>query len=291
MADIALCFMALIWGSGFVFMKNSLAAYSPIQIIAIRMLIGSVVLALFSIKRLLKIKLKDIVAGSVIGISLFLGFFFQTLGLKYIPVGNSAFLTATYVVLVPLMVLIFTRKKPKRYNVISAIIMLLGIFLLTYEQQGELISIGNIYTILCAIFFGVQVILIDHYTKQRDPIVLAITQMFFAALIGFAVLLFTDGYPIIISIETVPTVLYLGIVASSITYLIQNVAQKYTSPTHAGILMSLESVFGAILGVLLLNEIITIRTFIGCSIIFIALIITETKFDFRRKQYKMGDIN
>ena len=282
--------MALIWGSGFVFMKSSLDAYSPIQIISIRMLIGSVVLALFSIKRILKIRLKDILAGGFIGVTLFLGFFFQTMGLKYIPVGNSAFLTATYVVLVPLMVLIFTRRKPKRYNVISAIVMLFGIFFLTYEQQGQLISIGNFYTILCAIFFGLQVILIDHYTKQRDPIVLAIMQMFFAALIGFIVLLFTDGYPIIISIETVPTVLYLGIVASSITYLIQNVAQKYTSPTHAGILMSLESVFGAILGVLLLHEIITVRTFIGCSIIFIALIITEAKFDFRRKRYKMGDM-
>ena len=282
--------MALIWGSGFVFMKSSLDAYSPIQIISIRMLIGSVVLALFSIKRILKIRLKDILAGGFIGVTLFLGFFFQTMGLKYIPVGNSAFLTATYVVLVPLMVLIFTRRKPKRYNVISAIVMLFGIFFLTYEQQGQLISIGNFYTILCAIFFGLQVILIDHYTKQRDPIVLAIMQMFIAALIGFIVLLFTGGYPIMISIETVPTVLYLGIVASSITYLIQNVAQKYTSPTHAGILMSLESVFGAILGVLLLHEIITVRTFIGCSIIFIALIITEAKFDFRRKRYKMEDM-
>ncbi len=271
-------------------MKNSLDVYTPIQIISIRMLIGSVVLAIFSIKRILKIKPKDIIAGTIIGATLFLGFFFQTLGLKYIPVGNSAFITATYVVLVPLMVLIFTRRKPKRYNVISAIVMLIGIFFLTYEQQSQLISIGNIYTILCAIFFGIQVILIDYYAKKRDPIVLAITQMFFAALIGFIVLLFTDGYPIIIAIETVPTILYLGVVASSVTYLIQNVAQKYTSPTHAGILMSLESVFGAILGVLLLHEVITVRTFIGCSIIFIALIITEVKFDFRRKQYKMGDV-
>ena len=279
-ADGALFIMALIWGSGFVFMKSSLDSYTPIQLISIRMLIGAIALALFNVKRLLKMNKSELLAGFVISLSLFGGFLFQTMGLKSTSAGNSAFLTATYVVMVPMIVILFSRKKPDIFNIIAAFLMLIGIFLLTSVSGGPFIKIGDVYTLLCAFFFAVQIVLIDHYTAKHDPMVLAILQMFFASLIGFAAMLFTGDYPILFVQGSIPTVLYLGIIASGVTFMIQNVAQKYTSPTHAGILMSLESVFGCLLGILLLGEIMTVKIAIGCAVIFAALLIAETKLSF-----------
>ncbi len=282
-ADGALFIMAFIWGSGFIFMKNSLDNYTALQIISVRMLIGAVVLAFFSIKKILKMNWQDILAGFVISISLFFGFLFQTLGLKTTTAGNSAFLTAIYVVIVPILVVIFAKKRPDKYNVISAVLMLFGIFMLT-SKNGVIISLGDIYTIIGSLFFAVQVILIDHYTQKKDPVLMAVLQMFFASLLGFILMLFTGDYPIKILPETIPPILYLGVIGSAVTYLIQNVAQKYTSPTHAGILMSLESVFGCLLGILILGEIMTVKIAAGCIIIFMALIIAETKLKFFKKK-------
>jgi drug/metabolite transporter (DMT)-like permease len=104
------------------------------------MIIGAVVLGLFSIKRLFKMKPADVLAGLLIGISLFLGFLFQTLGLETTTAGNSAFLTAIYVILVPIMALMFSKQKPTKYNVISAVLMLLGIFFLTARFWKSWIS-------------------------------------------------------------------------------------------------------------------------------------------------------
>ncbi|MFA0814889.1 MAG: DMT family transporter [Anaerofustis sp.] len=286
LADGALFVMAFIWGSGFVFMKASLDAYSAIQLISVRMLIGAIALGLFNIKRLIRTNKSEIFASFVISLSLFGGFLFQTMGLETTTAGNSAFLTATYVVMVPMIVIVFSKRKPDLYNIIAAVLMLFGIFMLTSVSGGPLIKIGDVYTLICAVFFSLQIVLIDRYTEKHDPMVLAVLQMFFASAIGFVAMIFTGGYPLVFPKETISTVMYLGIVASGVTFMIQNVAQKYTSPTHAGILMSLESVFGCLLGILILGEIMTMKIAIGCAVIFIALIIAETKLNFLKRKEK-----
>ena len=283
LADLSLLIVAIIWGSGFVVTKGALNHMSPMYILFFRFIIAALVLTIISFKRLKKAKWIDIKAGLIVGIFMFLGFVTQTIGLQYTTVGVQAFITASNVVMVPFFYWFLTRKKPNSYEFFGAFLCFVGIGILSLDGNLK-IGYGEFLTFLCAVSFALQIVVVGYYAKNVDSYVLSTIQLYIASILAFVLALIFE--PPIYSIGTnmILPVLYLGIFTTMIAFLTQNIAQKYTSSTHAAIILSLEAVFGSLLGIIILNESITIKFVIGCVAILLSVLASETKFDFLKKK-------
>lgn len=278
-ADMSLILVAIIWGSGFIIIKNALDYMNPIYLMVLRFTLSSVLMAIIFWKKFKNINTEDLKAGIIIGIFLFLAFLFQTVGLQYTTVSKQAFITASNVVMVPFILWFIIKKTPDIYEIAAAILCFVGIGILSLEG-GLVIGLGDGLTLICAVFFALHIISIGYYSKKHDPILLTIIQFGVAAVFSFLVafVLKVEFTPITKEIAT--TMFFLAVVSTILAFGIQNVAQKYTTSTHAAIILSLESVFGSLFSVWLLSERFTFKLFMGCIIIFIAIITAETKWKF-----------
>ncbi|MTI49165.1 MAG: DMT family transporter [Firmicutes bacterium] len=283
-ADIALLIVAIIWGSGFIATKHGLDSISPLYLNAFRFSLAFILMALVFRKKFKKIDRESIIGGIIIGVFLFLGFGFQTVGLQFTTAGKQAFLTGTNVVMVPFLYWLISKKRPDSFSFIAAILSFVGIGLLTLSN-GFKVDLGDSLTIICAFFFACHIVSIGHYAKKSDPITLTILQFGVSAVLSIIVALIFEDIPNGITSQGVFSIIYLGLFSTLIAFLIQNIAQKHTTSTHAAIMLSLESVFGSILSVILLKEVFSINMVIGCAIIFIAIITAETKWKFLTKKF------
>lgn len=280
-ADVSLIFIALIRGSSFVAVKDILQNITPFYVIAIRFGFASILLSLIFYKKLKKINKYDIKAGFIIGAFLFSAFAAQTIGLQYTTAGKQAFLTTLYVIVIPFLVWIKNKDKLDTWSILAAVLALIGIGFLTINNDLKMsLNLGDWLTLLCAILFACHIVAISYFSKSMDSIILTILQMGFAGFIAFiCALIFEPKFTGINNITLIP-IIYLIFVCTMINFLIQNIAQKYTHPNHVGILLCLESVFGAILSIIFLKDIFSLNMVIGCVIIFISIIISETKLSF-----------
>lgn len=290
-ADLALLFVAIVWGSGFVVTKNALEHLTPMYLVFYRFTIASVLLGIIMHKRLLKAEKKDIKAGIIIGVFLFGGFAFQTVGLQYTEAGRQAFITATYVVMVPFLYWLIAKKKPDNFEIFAAFLCTIGIGVLSLEKNLSM-GYGEFLTLLCAVMFALHVASIGYFAPKSDTIVIAVVQLATTAVLSLILALFTEGVNFGIDKAALSGILYLGIFSSMLAFLIQTMAQKYTTSTHAAIILSLEAVFGSLLGIILLNEGITVKFLVGCAAILISVITSETKWKFlRTKKRDIDSVN
>lgn len=285
-ADLSLLIVAFVWGAGFVASKEALNFAKPFYVMTIRFALSFILMSLFFYKKIKNISLEDIKNGSVIGIFLFLAFAAQTVGLQYTSAGKQAFLTGTNVVIVPFLYWLLTKKRPDIYSIGSAFLCVLGIALLTLQGTSIVINIGDSLTLLCALFFAAHIVSVGHYTKKSDPIILTVVQFFAATIFSLIVAIFFEPTPTHINMRGFFALGYLGIFSTLVAFLIQNLAQKHTSSTHAAIILCTESVFGSILSMIFLKETFTLNMVLGCIIIFFSIIMSETKFDFLKNKKK-----
>lgn len=286
-ADLSLVIVALTWGGGFVVLKDALNNISPLNIMAIRFTLAFLLLALIFITKLKSITKQELIAGSIIGGFLFAAFATQTVGLKYTTAGKQAFLTGANVVIVPFLAWFVHKKAPDRYSIIGAFLTLIGIGLLTL--QGSLsMNLGDALTLFAAIFYAAHIVSVGYFTRNADPIILTIIQIGVAAIIFILCALIFEPIPQEINKSVVMAVGYLVLFSTVVAFLIQNVAQKLTPATHAAIILSLESVFGALLAVWILHDKFTVKMILGCLCIFLAIIITETKLSFLTVKTKVS---
>lgn len=278
-ADMSLLLVALSWGGGFVVVKNALDDMTPLWLMAIRFTLGFIVMGVIFNKNLRKITRRDLKAGLIIGVFLFLAYGTQTIGLKYTTAGKQAFLTGINVVIVPFLVWALSKKYPGWQSILGAALSLIGIGLLTL-QGGFSMNIGDVLTIICAIFFAAHIVSVGFFAPDCDPIAISIVQAGFAAFVFIICALAFEKVPTKINGNVTFAITYLVLFSTVMAILIQNIAQKYTPSTHAAIVLCLESVFGTILAVLILKDVFTISMIIGCIFIFSAIIITETKLSF-----------
>ena len=277
-ADLSLLLVAIIWGSGFIATKNALDVMTPFYIIGFRFMIAALALSLFSVKRLKKATKLDVKAGIIVGFFMFLGFAFQTIGLKYTTIGVQAFITASNVVMVPFFYWAISKKRPNNFELFGAFLCFIGIGVLSFDNNLN-IGIGEFLTFLCAISFALQIVSVGYFAKSVNPVVLSIIQLYFARIISFAIAFIFEPKIEVITSDMIFPIVYLGIFSSMIAYLIQNIAQVHTSSTHTAIILSMEAVFGSIFSIMLLNEPMNTKFFIGCSAILISVIASETKFN------------
>ena len=284
LADLGLFYCAFFWGLSFVSMKILLAYYPACWILFLRFTAGSALLYLFFHKRINKNFSAAFKPGIMLGFLLFAALALQTVGLKYIGGGRSAFISAIYVLIVPLLIWAFKKIFPGFITLGAACLCVFGMYLLTGDEMSGTFNFGDFLTLACALTFAVQVILIGKYTKGCDPITLSLTEFISLAFFALIYSLLFETRGDLINVESLSELLFTIVMCTFGCYAIQICAQKFVNPARATIIMSLESVFGLISGVILLGESVTFRSGLGCVFIFIAVLIAELEpFLFSKK--------
>lgn len=291
LADLSLAIVAVIWGTGFIVTKSILSGVGPLYMVALRFLIATLVIGIFSFKKLKTITSSDLKGGLVVGFMLFFGFITQTIGIQHTTVGKSAFLTGTNVVMVPFILAIFYKKMPDIYATIAAGLCFLGVSLLTIGMDAATTQTGNfntfnpgdIWTIACALGFALQIITNSIFVKKMDASILTFIQFAVVTVLGFVVAYIFEGPIVLPSGSTIWGLFYLGVVSTCVAFFVQTLAQKYTTATHTAIILSMEALFGTLFGIAFLSEPFTLIMGIGCAAIFLAIITAETQWSFLKK--------
>lgn len=274
-----LILVTVIWGGGFVASDMALESMKPFQIMMVRFLLASVLMGVISRgQRKSEEKLKDragaIKAGVLMGVMLFMGFAFQIIGLQYTTPSKNAFLTALNVVIVPFIAFVILKKKIGAKGIIGAVMSVLGVALLSLNGDFT-VSLGDGLTLFCAIGFAFQIFFTSEFVKKYPASVLNTVQMFTAFVLSAISLMIFGENDFQVTTQGWLSALYLGVVSTTICYLLQTACQKYIDETKAAIILSMESVFGTIFSILILHEVVTVRMVIGCAVILAAVIISN----------------
>ncbi|MDK2984460.1 MAG: hypothetical protein PWQ96_102 [Clostridia bacterium] len=275
-ADVLLFFVAATWGLTFTVIKNALGDISPFTFNSLRFLLAGVFMALISGQRLKNINRKAVISGILIGLFLFGGYSFQTIGLKYTTASNSGFITGLAVVFVPILVTLLTRKLPTLFALTGVIFAGVGLYFLSFEKSFSL-NFGDFLTLLSAVFFALHVVAVGKFSPEYDTPSLVTIQILTVAVINGLIALITEPLPGSITTPVWMALLVCAIPATSLAYLIQNWAQKFTTPTRTVIILSMEPVFSALFAFLLLAEQMTARDYAGAALMLAGILIAELK--------------
>ena len=274
-----LILVTVIWGGGFVASDMALGSMKPFQIMMVRFLLASVLMGMISMGQhkkegKLEKRAGAIKAGILMGIALFAGFALQIIGLQYTTPSKNAFLTALNVVIVPFIAFIILKKKVGMEGIIGAIMSVIGVALLSLNGNLTL-SLGDGLTLLCAVGFAFQIFFTGEFVKKYPASVLNMVQMITAFVLSAVSLVIFGENDFQVTTQGWLSVLYLGVISTTVCYLLQTACQKYVDETKAAIVLSMESVFGTIFSIIILHEVITLRMVIGCAIILAAVIISN----------------
>jgi len=276
LADGILLATALIWGSAFAIVKNTLDSFPPCAIIVMRYTIATTLTGIFFRKHLRGLTPADVARGALVGALLCAAYVVQTVGLQYTTAGKNAFLTAIYVLLVPFGCFFLYRQKLRKANFVAAGMMLAGIGLLSLDGEGGGLNIGDGLTLISGALFAGHIIAVERCQKKTNTYALIVLQFFFCAVYALAChLLFERGTELSFTRGSIGGLLYLAVFSTTIAMSMQNIGQSMAPASHASILLSLESVFGVIFSCIILGEIVTSKMALGFVIIFAAVLISE----------------
>jgi drug/metabolite transporter (DMT)-like permease len=290
--DLILLITAIIWGTSFVAQKLGMNFIQPFTFGASRFLLGAVVLIPVILifdslskrkenaevieKKKLKFKTKDLlIGGALCGGALFLGASTQQWGIVYTTAGKAGFITALYIVLVPLFG-IFMRKKVGMLTWIGVAIAVAGLYLLTIKE-GLTIQIGDAIILIGTVFWALQIIVVDAYVDKTDGLKLSFVQFVTAGLLSAIAAIMFEKPEIKSIIACAGPIIYAAVMVVGVAYTLQIIGQKYTTPTVAAIILSMESVFAVISGAIFLHESMSTRELTGCALMFVAVIIAQVK--------------
>ena len=276
LADGVLLLTALIWGSAFAIVKNSLDAFAPAMLITLRYVIATPLAALAFRKHLCGLTRADVLRGAAVGVILGAAYIAQTIGLNYTTAGKNAFLTAVYVLIVPFMGMFLFGQKLRRANFIAAGLMVLGVGALSLDGEGGGLNIDDMLTLLCSVLFAAHIIAVERCQKKTNAYALIVLQFFFCAVTSLVYsLIFERGAQMVFTRSSVVGLLYLSVLSTTVGMSLQNIGQSMAPSSHASILLSLESVFGVIFSCIILGETVTGKMLAGFVMIFIAVVVSE----------------
>ena len=276
LADGLLLLAAMIWGVAFAVVKNTLDSIPPALLVALRYLIAAGLTGMLFRRHLAGLTQGDLRRGAMTGGMLSLAYLTQTAGLQYTTAGKNAFLTTLYVLLVPVGAFLVFGAPLRRHTLLSAALTLAGIGLISLGGAEGRLNRGDALTLLASVFFAAHILCIERFQKKTDALALVVLQYLFCAL--FALLwhlCFERGRQLTLNGGALMGLLYLSVFSTTIGMTLQNIGQSVARSDHAVILLSMESVFGALSGVLLLGERVTLPMGLGFAVIFTALVLCE----------------
>lgn len=289
-ANLVLLLTAAIWGAAFVSQNLAMEHMGPLWFVSIRFLIGFFVVLPFAIRESRKaatpLTPKSWVAFVVIGIMLAGGAITQQIGMLTTTVTNASFLTGLYVLVVPVLSVVFLRKKPHWIIWPAALMAIAGIY---YLSGGELskLTVGDFWMMACALCFGLQVLLVGVFVSDSNrPLTLSAVQFLVTGIGTLIAAVPTEAVSLDGIWSAGLSILYAGVFSSGIAYTLQVVGQRWTTAPQAAIFLSSESLFGALFGALLLGERITGMGYAGCALIFLAMILVEIVPELSKANYR-----
>lgn len=287
-AKLSLLLATLIWGSSFIIMKDVLDDITTFYLLAVRFTGAFLLLGIVFWKKWKAINKEVIYAGFVMGTALIAAYGFQTYGLAETTPGKNAFLTAGYCILVPFLFWLISGTRPDKFNVIAAILCIVGIGLVALDDTLS-IGRGDLLTLICCVFYALHIIVSAQFTRKLDVMLLTIGQFFFAALWSWILAFFFEP-PMQFTAMHLDVWLVLGylcVFATAGALGLQTFGLKYTTPSAGALILSLESVFGVLFSIFMGAEAITPRLLIGFAVIFVAIVVSETKLEFLQKKKKV----
>ena len=280
--SLLLFLAAIIWGVAFVAQSVGMDYVGPFTFNCVRTLIGGIVLipCIVFLNRG-KVKKKTnftekkrlLLGGICCGIALATGSTLQQFGIMYTTVGKAGFITAFYIIIVPILGL-FLGKKCGLSVWISVVIALAGLYFLCI-MDGFSIGKGDIYVFLGAIAFSIHILVIDHFTQFNDGVKMSCIQFFVCGILCFVPMMLFEHPEISVILLAWKPILYAGVMSCGVAYTLQIVGQKNMNPTVASLILSLESVTSVIAGFLVLHQNLSHRELIGCGLMFIAIVLAQ----------------
>lgn len=295
LGSISLLLATVIWGSAFVAQSVGMDHVGPYTFQAIRCAMAAIglvpVIAIFDagkndgknfISRFADKKLW--MAGVLAGIPLCFAANLQQIGILYTDAGKSAFLTAMYIIFVPLIG-IFLKRRPSPMIPVCVLLAAIGLYFLSCAGVSG-INIGDICLLLCALAFAVQITVIDRFAQIVDPLRLNCIQAGVCAAGSALVMLFTETPTLDGIAGSWWPMCYAGFLSMGVAYSLQIIGQKHLNPAPASLIMSLESVFAALSGWLFLQETMTFEESVGCILVFLAVILSQIPINMTKKRHR-----
>lgn len=291
-SNILLLITAFIWGSSFVAQKSGMDFIEPFTYNGIRTFIGGLVLIPViyimgrkkdkdsskpvEVSEADKAKEKKLllIGGISCGVALFIASSFQQFGVSYTTAGKAGFITTLYVVIVPIISLLIGKKvRPIMWLCVA--MGAVGLYLLSITSGSFKLQFGDMLILICAVFFSLHIMVIDYFSPKVDGVKLSCVQFLVSGILGLICMVLFEEPDINAILDCWLPILYAGVLSCGIGYTLQVVAQKHAEATVASLILSLESVFSVICGVIILSESMSARELTGCAIIFAAVIIAQ----------------
>ena len=276
---------ALIWGTAFVAQSVGMDHIGPFAFNAVRSYVGGIalipVILFFNSRKSIEQKQTEqanrktlILGGVCCGTALAVASLFQQVGIQYTTVGKAGFITALYIVIVPILGIFFHKKVGMKLWV-SVVIAIVGLYLLCMTGSFAL-QLGDLLILICALCFSGHILVIDYFSPKVDGVQMSCIQFFTAAVLSTVAMLFVEGMPTVqdVLLSWIP-VLYCGVMSSGVAYTLQIIGQKGVNPTIASLVLSLESVIAVLAGWIILGESMSSREIMGCVLMFAAIILAQ----------------
>jgi drug/metabolite transporter (DMT)-like permease len=276
LADLSLLFVAIIWGSTFIIVKQSVENIPVFSFLFMRFALAGMLLILINAPKLKAIDKGVLVDGVMLGIALFLAYAFQTFALTATSASITAFITGLFVVFVPVLSSVFLRKLPRQEAMIGVVFATIGLALITLQGKF-LVSFGEFLALVCAFFIAIHIILTDKLSRRNDYGLLTLVQVNIVALFSLIFSLFLDPrvIPIQFNNQLIFSLIINSVFATFVAFVIQTSMQKYTTPTKAAIIFIMEPVSSAFFSYWIGGELLTAKQYVGTSFILLAMVFTE----------------
>ena len=270
----------IIWGSSFVIVKDVTTQLSPAWILTLRFSAAALIMALALLKhRALYFEKSHIGYGLLFGLAMFMAYYLQTIGITDTTPGKNAFLTGTYCVIVPFLAWGIAKRRPNRFNIVSAFLCIAGIGFISLDGSAGMLSIrfGDAMTLGCAVFYALHIVLVSMFAQGRNIYVLTMWQFVGVTLCSIvAGTIFEPGPTLTnLTVQGWISLAYLAVACTTLALLFQNIGQAHIPPASASLLLSLEAVFGVAFSVAFGAETLTSRIVLGFALVFIAIIVSE----------------
>ena len=297
-SDALLLTTAIIWGFAFVAQRVGMDYVGPFTFNGIRFAVGSLSLVpLVLISREQPASSRQILpnpgpktiffGGAALGLALFSGASLQQIGLVYTTAGKAGFITGLYVIIVPILGL-FWKQQPKIGTWIGAILAAIGLYFLSVTEQFT-IEMGDLLVLVGAFFWAAHVLIIGWLSPRINPIKLAFSQYLACSILSLITAYFVETITLTSILEAAIPILYGGLLSVGVAYTLQVIAQRDAHPAHAAILLSLEAVFAAFGGWLLLGEIISPRGLVGCGLMLVGMLLSQLWGLMRKTSISVSD--
>ena len=285
---------AIIWGAGFIFTKYALnSGMSVTASLLGKFGIAAIVSGIVFRKSIRKhMSRRALALGVPLGVALIASFFAQTTGLSLSSPSNNALITAAYVIIVPLMWRVVFRKKPSPIVYIASVLCFVGVGALSVSfTDGFSVGAGDLWTMLCAFLFAGQIVATEYIVREVDYKVLLFIQFTVAALVSLAAFFVLDGgRETVVTLGGAASIVYLGVLSTCVCYVMQTSAQRYVTSNTASMILSLESLFGAALSVLLGYDEMSYKLIVGAGLVMLAILLPEVAEAIRaKKEVSCGD--